>query len=542
MKNRVRMVVVAVLFFCKILQAATCGPTVQPISAGESIWKLTSRVGVTTDVIESLVCLLANSCDIVIGQSDIGSGGVYQFDGTNYQGVTICLKEDIIFTTSAAIELINTNIVTVNLSGHSINGGSHSGTTAFLLTGVQDSLVIKNGSLVDVSTGVMQNISPIYDGLNLAFREMIFFRTNTAISMNNGPANGFTIGALRFVECLFSDAGDVNVLAESTYILNCKFFGDVNPGALILPNVVNTGVRFFQNCSFVGTKGIQLDNASFAFLQDCAFDRTLNTAISIPSVSSVFMRHCGIRNQVAGDALFIGRNNVSTQIQLVSCFVQNCAGAGFVFSIPSILSCDDCIAEHCGGSGFVLTSTTDSNSEISFTNCSALCNSAKGFDYQMCSTNTIAPALIGLVFDNCIATGNAQEGFFVRSPCASTSLGAGVFRKCTATDNGSDAFFFGSAIRDIVIYECTANGNGGDGFDLGGTTTFIDVVNSCAQNNAGVGFRNDAELGANLCLGNTAVYNLGGNYGGIGGFDAVLVNNGPAEIAGGTNWTNASLP
>jgi hypothetical protein len=544
MKNCVRIVVGAALFFCRIAQAVSCGPTVQPISAGEGIWQITSRIGVTTDVIESLIGGLEDTCEIVIGQADIGSGGIYTFDGTGgTYGVTICLKEDVSFTTSAAITLRNTLLVTVDLTGHFIDGGNNPGTNAFLLKVFEDDLVIKNGTLMNVDFGALADVSVPFQGRNITFENVTFINTGTAVFMTD-PVNLFIFGALRFENCRFLSAGDINVKSESTYFAHCSFFGDTNPGALILSDQSgNIGLRVLQDCGFVGTKGVQLINASFAYLQDCDFRNSLDTSISIPDASSVFMQGCAVKEQVAGDAIFIGlASATSTAVQLVNCVVQNCLGNGFVLSAPGLLFCNGCVAQECAGSGFVLTGTTTNNSETYFNNCSSVCNSAKGFDYRMCNSNGGTPNLIGLFFDTCIASGNAQEGFSINSSCATTNVKTGLFRKCTATDNGDDAFFFGGQIRDVLVYQCTANGNGGDGFDLGTTTTFIDMVYSCAQTNFGVGFRNNAALGANLCLGNTAVSNLGGNYGGVGGFDAVLVNSGEDEIAGGSNWTNASLP
>ncbi len=88
--------------------------TVQPIFPGENLWKLVSRIGLTSDIIEEKVCDLAcDTCDTDIKQDDIPFTitvpGVY------------CLAENVNFTTGSAVT-INSNCVVFDLLGHAIEG------------------------------------------------------------------------------------------------------------------------------------------------------------------------------------------------------------------------------------------------------------------------------------------------------------------------------------------------------------------------------------------------------------------------------------
>ena len=313
----------SVVFFANIYA------TVQPIFPGENLWKILSRLGITSDIIEDKVCDIVPCCDFTIKQDDIPftitAPGVY------------CLAENVYVTLSDAIT-INSDCVVLDLLGHAIEGGNGSGIGILidvLNTFTPANVIVKNGVIKET----------VDDGIKVD-----------------------TTGPIKISNMKLTDAGGagVNILSGSEQVIldNCisfsNNFGFVAAGDFCV----------FRNCIASNNRidGFQISGRHNCFIECKANNNAEKGFLSFIKDFHVFIS-CIAQNNDVG---FLLGNNQSLAF---NCIVQNNAEAGFeVAGFKHLVR--SCVAVNneigfeicdCGGDSQLIGCSSVCNSEVGIT-------------------------------------------------------------------------------------------------------------------------------------------------------------------------------
>jgi hypothetical protein len=541
-------------FLVGFLNLPLCA-TVEPITAGESLWKLVSRIGVTSDSIESKLCLLDYPCDVLIFQDDVAPGGIgggtYEITGT---GGVYCLAGLTEFTVGPAIAISGSNI-TLDLRGFVLNGqpfGGPQASNAILLKADASNITIKNGTIAQTINGIED------EGLDIQHREIVIdgirfiHGSGVAISLDFN-ASIPDVDHILIQNCMFDSTRAANIQCLTTRIRACS----VNGAAAFHPEgffISGAGVTpaesvLLEDCFIDGTKAFVLEvtNANKATVRrltkagdlstttffDILFDSVddviltdlilasavlvSGTLVRIENPLRVYVSRCfGVT--LIGGFLRVqsGPRNICG-VEIVGCRGQVSGGAAFEFIATGTSVFQNIIVRDCFAYQGVISLSGDAGSRFSnvlFDHCSALLN---GFSLQVRSG--AFPILEHVEFRDCIALGS---GFSFNSTEMMQDV---IFQNCFAVSDND------ATINPLVL----------NAFELGLTMTLGKVLNCYALGYTFTGFVNDAPTSANYFFGNTSVGN-NPNFGGNGSLNPVLLNTGANEIAGGTPWTNASMP
>ncbi len=437
------------LFFSFPNLGAMCPQTVGPTIPGEGLWNVLTRVGAATNVIESQLCALSMisshlECSFVFNQTDIGSGGIFTISVPG----TYCLSEDVTFTFDTAITVSASN-VTIDLQGHSIDGGSNFVTAAIGLTpsvgSSLHSITIQNGTIqnlesVNIPYGIVQT-STTSCLANIVIRDMEFSNIES-----------YGVGYAFFAQ------------AQGILVENCSTLN----GGYLQANGASSGVVFRniraeQYAS--GYSGVVAFGATSVVIEDCVM------TTSAPTPGS------GLTQVVVGEC---------SNAVVRNCAVNGCIDAGFIFSDINNLVVSDCIAQNISGNGFQFQ-LLDVFSNVVIARCVAQDNALAGFNFLQ----TASSAFDSLTVTDCGANGNLSSGFLLVS-CSSLGNQNIIFKDCYAASNGVCGFLMlgvSGGFLNSSFEGCVAQANNGDGFNLdniGGLPfTNISFNNCVSQRNSG---------------------------------------------------------
>ncbi len=344
--------------------------TVQPFFPGENLWKLVSRIGLTSDIIEEKVCDLA--CDTSIKQDDIPftitAPGVY------------CLSENVNFTTGSAVT-IKSNCVVFDLLGHAIEGASGSGNGILIdvLNTFTANVTVKNGIIkgaggdgikVDMTGQVKISNMKITDctgeGIDISSNSQRVIVEDCISSSNNSV--GFLVDGdfctLRNCTSYRDSAGFVILGGDNNCLINCKASESVGSGFGVDDNCT-LKCCIAQECGEVGFSIVGNQN----FFSQCIAQKNVSEGFNIAKDKNTFCKCAAIGN---------GNNGFSV------------IGDGNIFR--------KCTATSNAGSGFFLDQESDNNQIIG---CSSVCNGKFGIENNG----------FGTIIRKCSATSNTKSGF-----------------------------------------------------------------------------------------------------------------------------------
>ncbi len=571
------------LFFSCSNLSAMCPQTVGTVTPGEGIWRVTSRIGEATNVIQSQICALNLAitstvsnigCSFTFGQTDIGSGGIYTISVPG----TYCMSENVTFTFGPAIT-INSSDVTLDLEGHYIDGGSNPVSSAIqLATGVGSNLnniIIQNGTIQNLS-GSLPFPRGIGQGgtnsslVNVVIRDMNFY---------NIVGTTFAVGYA------------YNAISQSILIENCA---TVNGGAIwaltqaggsaIVRNIrveqSNQGFAEILVESILGITGL----TESVVVEDCIITTSAPTPsyayVDVGYTSNAVVRNCitdggdslgflflNVNNLVVSDCIAQNTSTIGFSIALVDsvsvvierCVAQHNGQEGFRIETHALgsLNMIDCVANNNLLSGFVVDCLQLSVDATTFKNCYAAQNSVCGFLLTNASGNGV---ILNSAFDGCVAQGNGGDGFNLDNILGGSPFANISFNDCISQGNrggvlgaGNSTFLgdgfglnsatngarlAGNMINNVVFNNCIAQQNGNDGFDFGATVTLCKILDCCAMNNTGTGIANAAG-NANKVLGNAAFNNGGADISGVSDPSLLVSSALVGGLAGATRWVNA---
>jgi hypothetical protein len=590
------------LFFSFSQLNAMCPQTVGVVTPGEAIWRVTSRIGEAVNVIQSQLCAIdvvsssttGIDCTFVFGQADIGTGGVYIITAPG----TYCMKENVTFNTGSAIT-VNSNDVTIELEGHTIEGQA-SGSTGIELGGGIQNVIVKNGIIENVA-GFGINDTPGHSAtLNNIVIQDVNFNTNDgpAISFDQASAATPDVDGMLIQNCNAFNSGGIVVQGISAIVQGCEVVdSNGNNNAIItLGGSVSKplGSSFLiQDCIVTSESSqftrISIGRVASGIIRDCISQGSVFS--SGGNIGSIFMTDC--QNAVISDCVVQGNQvtpsgggNRTFGVGLVSggvttnAVIERCSvsgsevgfkifnffgtGVGIFRSVKFI----DCVAEHNLNYGFFLEATTSpgfsatSLENIVFRGCCAQANGLSGF--FAFSNGLYAGPIHKLIFEGCVAQDNNGDGYasFNTQPSLALSPRDMEFVNCVAQGNkgGVDAnnsiTFFGdgfgmsSAFRPfaflgsqfgVICQDCFAQSNARHGFAL---IRVLDskVIDCCALNNTGTGISNahagPGDPATNVILGNAAFNNVGGDIT-VGDPSLIISRSLVGGLAGATRWVNA---
>ncbi len=521
------------LFFSWSHLGAMCPQTVGPTIPGEGLWNVLTRVGAAMNVIESQICavqIMSSNldCNFPFNQVDIGGGGIFTITVPG----TYCLTQNVTFTFGNAITVSASN-VTIDLQGHSIDGGSNFVTAAIALmpTGSNslNSITIQNGTIQNLNStdfpyGIVQT-STTSCLSNIVIRDLEFYNIES-----------YGLGYAFFAQ------------AQGILVENCSTFN----GGYLQANgassaVVFRNIRAEQYAS--GYSGVVAFGSSSVLIEDCIMTTSAPTPgsgltqVSVEECSNAVVRNCVVNGCIDAGFIFSDVNNLVVS----DCVAQNIAGNGFQFQLIDEFSnvvIDRCVAQNNALAGFnFLQTATSAFDSLQVTDCSANSNMSSGFLLVSCSSlgnqNIIfkdcyaasngvcgflmlgvSGGFLNSSFEGCVAQANSGDGFNLDNtgglPFANVSFtdcvsqnnsGGGIYSNSTYLGDGfgvnsatNSSRPVGSTVNNLAFNNCVAQQNGNDGFDFGAATYKVDTV-SCqyctSENNAlhGMNFSSTATNG-----------------------------------------------
>jgi hypothetical protein len=565
------------LFFSFSQLGAMCPQTVGAITPGEAIWRVVSRVGLAANTIQSQLCLLATGssatgveCTFTFGQSDIGSGGVYIISAPG----TYCMKENVAFTTGSAIT-VNSNDVTIDLQGHTMNGGGNIATAIELAGGVQN-VIIENGIIENLlgpspdGIGIRDTVAHISTLRNITIQNMNFNNNEAAISFNQADVDIYDVDGIVIRNCRSENSGRIFIQGLSGVVENCEV--NENRGGGIQGGITAQGVStlllansfLIRDCvstSFLGANlvPIALINVQNVIVQNCVVHGGLTSVGFGANSSGIFIDLYEVAS--ISDCVVQGCLRGFNPVEPLggSLLIERCAALSAVASGFEILSNNlatptkliDCVAENCGFYGFVVLhiDSTSTLSDVTFKGCSATGCGESGFAALPLNPLT---TISHLVYEDCVAQSNGGHGFEVIAGPLSGSLLPNIvhdvlFTNCVAQGNAFDGFALGTSdpqvgatttgpLSGAICINCTALDNV-NGFNFGSTVTLSKILDCCALNNTSTGINNQGGA-ANAVLGNAA-FNNGFDISGVPDATLLVSRSNPGALAGGTIWVNA---
>ena len=579
------------LFFsCSQLTAATCPQTVGAVTPGESIWKVTSRIGQATNVIESQLCVLSaeinGGCSFTFDQTDIGAGDLYTI---TVPGI-YCLTENVTFTFGTAVT-VNSSDVTIDLQGHYIDGGSNLITAAIGLTpsvgSSLNNLIIQNGIIqnlgsINIPYGIVQT-STTSCLSNIIIRDMDFYNINTLgtgyaffaqaqeILVENcntfdggylqaNGANGESIFRnIRAEQYASGYSGVIAFGASSVVIEDCIMTTSApTPGSGLAQVVVAESFNaVIRNCVVDGSinAGFIFSDINNLVVSDCIAQNIVGHGFQlqlIDAISGVVIERC-----VAQNNEFFGFNFLQTatsafdSLSVIDCIANNNMSSGFLLVACGILGSQNILFKNCyaaqnGVCGFLMLGVGGNVLNSSFEGCVAQANGGDGFNLENIGGGL---PFAHISFTDCVSQGNI--GGAVYGPplpyltCVSSSTNLSDTGYWTSTFLG-DGFGLNSAltstivgpISDVICQGCLAQRNANDGFNFASTVTQCKIFDCCAMNNTGTGIANAAG-NTNRVLGNAAFDNGDADISGVSDPSLLVSSTLAGGLAGAPRWVNA---
>jgi hypothetical protein len=570
------------LFFSFSQLSAMCPQTVGPVVPGEAIWRVASRIGEALNVVQSQICALQATapatagidCTFIFGQEDIGPGGVYIISVPG----TYCMKETVTLTSGSGIT-VNSNDVTIDLQGHTINGAGNSTTAIELGDGVQN-VIIQNGIIENLGgvspdgIGIRDTVGNVTTLENITIQNVNFNNNSVAaISFNQAAAGTYDVDGMLIRNCRSDNSGQIFVQGISGIVEGCEVHE--NRGAGIQGGITAQGPTsavlatnfVIRDCISTSSFGsnlipIEIINTNNATVQNCVAQGGLtgfgpgnnSSGIFIYVYTNAFISDCVVEGCFRGF-------NVTVPLGGGSLTIERCAALGTAFlgfevdsyDIVSPTKLIDCVAEDCGFWGFLLfhQGFGGTLSDVIYKGCCATGCSASGFAaFAFSSPTTISH----LLYEDCVAQSNAGHGFELIAGAFDFSLGINIvndaiFHNCTAQNNAFDGFAIGmndpqgqndntGPIYDVVCRNCIAEANARDGFSFGSTVTASTILDCCAMNNTVTGI-NNLPGDTNAVLGNSAFNNFGGDIYGVSDPSLLVSRSIMGRLAGAFRWVNA---
>lgn len=383
-----------------------------------------SAVGEYESKIDAL--LNCNCCPNLITQADIDTGnytitapGVY------------CLASNVTLSSGNGITISGSAPqVELDLQGYTIQGGPSSG-IAILVTNVTDALgevVIKNGAINGCKYGIVVNES-----------QSVLIKDMQLSNMQNQSIqiSFFSVGiVIDNVEIISS--GDDGIHVSQSQDVEIRNSYVIQSGR----HSNGSGIIFDGSSDCIVQNVLTNGNQQFGFRVDSS---------NGPSSFIVF-DNCSDQYSVGGGFGLTSPYGFVRSIRYNSC--RSYSDPGIISTLPVGFSC-----------------VAINNGQIS------------DVEYQACSSSTnfkgfVASGLevYGIVYDDCIAFGNIQDGFVL--DCA------------------------GSIVRSSI-----AENNGIDGIKLGLTSSNCQVLSCSTLNNGNIGINDIGTAGTNIVYSNTAVGN-----------------------------------
>jgi hypothetical protein len=587
------------LFFSFSQLGAMCPQTVGAVTPGEGVWLLISRIGEATNVIESQLCLLSSGsggacpaldCSFSFGQSDIGVGGIYTISVPG----TYCMTQNATFNTGVAIT-VNSSDVTIDMKGHTLNGGNNSTVGIELGNGIQN-VIVQNGT-IEALGGALPNGVGIRDAVghaatlkNITIQDMHFNSISSrAISLANGTIAPMTDSVLIQDSNAF-DAGAIIVNGNGGIIRGCSVdetrmtgSGGIQVSGFSLTQPANYFV--IEDCSSTGSFGqqaigafagsggqIQITSALDAIISNCVVQGVKAAGFIFTQCKNMLISD-SIAQAILNDGYDVSLVMANATLTMERCVAQGCGRFGFYIQqnffigIGPLISTKlvDCIAQNNTSIGFFIENLGASFiplSNIFLKRCCADGN-ILGFLFTGGSVNTLNMSQV--VVEDCVAQGNVGgllgfalfrgDGFalsFAGTPFTGGIIVARdfIFRDCVAQGNNGVGFSIGSSsgfdqliapssgIMDVICQNCVADGNGRDGFSFAGTATQCQIFNCCSMNNTATGINNPANAPSIFIIGNTAFNNGFTDIAGVQDPTLIVSRTFPGAAAGATSWVN----
>jgi hypothetical protein len=550
------------------LQAA-----VQPITNGEGMWNVLTRIGKTVDGLLGAL----TPCTAVISQTNIGSGNTFIITSTGYY----CLSESVAFTTGVAIT-ISSNDVTLDLNGYAINGGGNSGTTAIQLSNGVTNVIIQNG-IIENLAGTLPDGAGIRDATgntiplkNIVIRDLNFNTTSGMVDMNGGFLTElFDVDGALVENCNGFNAGGIVMIANSGIVRGCivsESRGAVS-NAILFDHPVAADPVFnnlvIEDCVMINNGGgsgiIEIAGAFNGVIRNCISQKAAFTAFAMADSVNMIFSDC-IADSGAFPPTSFAMGFVATSIRpnanllIERCVACNNGDAGFAITAGpgnanffTCAKCIDCVAEFNQRYGFHVTqdNTTNIMTNLVFKGCSAQGNGVSGFLLEVAA---VSNNITQVVFEDCVSQNNGGDGFTLLNRTATSIISNVVFRNCIAQANVGgavdpviattflgDGFSLGTPatnvglIKDVMFEKCLSVGNFRDGFDFVATTSAQTVECRTLLNNR-FGFFNAGAAPSNAYLSNVAMFNVAGDYSGV--TDATAAVGGLAAVPNA--WFNIS--
>lgn len=490
---------------------------VQPITIGEGVWNVVTRIGSEIDLLDTSMI----SCDILIEASDLP----YTISTSCRK---YCLVESAEYTTnsSPAITIAASDVI-LDLQGRVIDGEVSEDSSAIVVSDGVNNVVVKNGSLKnfmaaggggDTCSGVV--MEGIHKNIIL---ENLFFRNFDGNAIRTDQyVDGYIIDQCRVYsapriimygsgivrDCIINSL-DENMFGQSSsndpiprfvVVENCLFPGP-NTGSEGSGFRIDNGVHMrVNNCFVDGSEiGCRLENFIVADVRNCIIQNNQEGFVFRSdelAFQSLTVRDCSVCD-VQGPAYYANpgfsvesASFLSGNVSFINCTAIDTQGDGF----SVIGQIENAIFKNCnstGGlqNGFAVIATDQNINMILFDGCIAQNNQADGFSFG--TVYVYASLLDRIIVRNCIAQGNRGTGAYVDGD------GFGF---------NSASYLYDGSLDRIIIRSCLAQNNADDGFDFDVTATNVLMLDCCSFDNGAVGINNDAG-NLNFFLGNSALVN-----------------------------------
>jgi len=543
------------LFFSCSNLGAMCPQTVGTISINEGIWSLLSRVGEAQNVIQSQICAFAFDCDmcpdfdcsttstcncscIPFGQSDIGAGNVYTISSPG----VYCMIENVTFSFGTAIT-VNSSDVTINLKGHTLNGGNGALSVAGIrLENFISNVTIQNGTIENISGSTFFAIrdsgvaASIFDAAlsNIVIKDINFNNNFSSIGLGVVPAEQVFLDGILIENCNFFGtlAPDIQLLSISSIVRNCQLqnsFEILSPG-------VPAGTRYalVEDCVVSSTSSVQVGIISVAadnvVVRNCILQGPANQGINVAG-TNVTISDCTLQDGDTSNPIYgLNLTNNGGAALIERCFVANNATGFYITNAGNSLKLVDCVAESNAFNGFYFNTPV---SKITVQGCSAEANGINGFVIQ---NNGTGQVISKITFENCVAQGNSGDGFSLVNADPGSAISEVIFMNCVSQRNlggtdgvttwFGDGFGIGSAstnagpIFDVLCQNCVAQRNVHDGLNFASTVTLGKILDNCSMFNTGTGFAN-LTGSSNAFVGNVSLFNVAADYSGLAVSDSI---------------------
>ncbi len=584
------------LFFSFSQLGAMCPQTVGSISTTEGVWSLLSRIGVATNVIESQICALdacvCGTSGSVTSNCNIDcsfSFGQAQIPLTISTPGTYCMTENISFAAGTAIT-VSSNDVTIDMKGHTLNGGDNAVTGILLSDGVvrvtiQNGIIEHIGGAAPNGIAIRDTVGAVTLMQNITIRDMSFNFNIDMINFNQAAAAAFDVTNLLVENCTGYNSGGIRARCLNGIVRGCSLEenkGDVFEHGIFLhgrPTAALAESLLIQDCvsisaTRVNRVGIQIGTARNATIRSCLVSGSSDatpgpngTGIRCDTSKLVTIQDCIVsdcRTDQAGievtalPGLTFGSE---TEVLIESCVSRDNfgfnPGRGCGIKIHSggsmsnrggyeAIVLNNCVADNNTETGIQILNNNIEGLNyqgIALRDCHASSNQVCGFILSNFNVGTGA-GINNARYDGCTAQTNAGGGFIVRNGATSLQVLNIRFRNCVAQLNANAAFWFVDATtfpaHGFGISTSNTEGSNVDGVQLISCTAQFNSVGfgygplsincqsrECEANTNSSGFINS---GAGNRFFSCSAWNNGANFTGVTNTFAY------AALSGGTGY------